>query len=415
MNEKTVSKNKITKDTLILLMGLFYPALNGYIWRVIVGITGIFGFYFPVEMLDAAVWTLVVIYVILIGRKTTIGINTLIFPVAFALIALLSFLLTDYEYFSVSVLVSLLVTSFSFFVQGALVNLDRVSHKQLYIAAIFTLLVSIAYSVYSIDTKELNLDDNMDFAYKVLPSVLVIFSWLFTEQKKKLAIVLSVIGTFFLVLQGTRGPLLCLAIFVCLMIYKKNGIGKTLLKVGTLVLVVVVILSSSFVRLKLAELTEKIDSTGYSARFITMMIEGELSDGNGRDAIEETLLGDIKEDPFKLRGMFADRQATRGLVDNDYHIVHENGTYAHSLWIEMIYDWGALFGAVILIALLIIILKLVIKSNNKYSYIVMLFVCTGIIHLFLSGSYLQSSNFFFIIGLAMNYKNVTKKERDMLV
>ena len=416
MYAKTESKSRITKDTFILLMGLFYPAIHNYIWRIIVAITGSVGFYFTIETFDAIVWILVIGYIVLTSRKPTISVKTLMISILFISITLLCFVLTDYEYFSVSVLFALLIGTFSFFMQGSFVNLKRVSHKQLYIAAIITLIISILYSVYSIDSKEISLEDNMDFAYKVLPSILIIFSWLFTAQKKKLAIAFSVIGTFFLLLQGTRGPLFCLACFVCLMIYKKQGMGKLFFKVGAILLITVLMISSPIVQLKLVELTEKIDSVGYSSRFITMMLEGELSDGNGREAIQETLLEEIKDNPFKIRGMFADRQATRGLVDTDYNNKYEKGTYAHSLWIEIIYDWGVLFGGIILIALFFVVCKLVVKSDSDDAYIVMLFVCTGFIHLFLSGSYLQSAPFFFLIGIALNYHvNAMKRERAVSV
>lgn len=410
---KTNQQNRISKDTLILLMCLFYPALHNYIWRVTVVFTGIVGLYFPIHVFDAIAWTMVIGYVVLTARKTTIKAKTLMFWLLFTLVAFLCFILTDYEYFSISVLFSLLIGTLSFFIMGSLINIKNISHKQLYIAAIFTLIVSMLYSIYSIDSKDLTLEDNMDFAYKVLPSVLIIVSKAFLDQKKKLAIVLSVIGTIFLLLQGTRGPLLCLAIFVCLMIYKKHGLVKMFFKAVTVVLVFAILFSSQFMKTKLAELSDRIEASGYSSRFITMMMEGELSDSNGRDGIKEVLLEDIAKDPFTIRGMFADRQATRGLVDREYDIIYENGTYAHSLWIEMIYDWGVLLGGAILLLVAYIVLNYIRKSDKDDAYISMLFVCTGFVHLFLSGSYLGSAEFFFLIGIALNCHHAKTKTTSL--
>lgn len=406
---KADQQNKISKDTLILLMCLFYPAINNYIWRVAVGFTGIVGLSFSVQTFDAIVWTLVIGYIVISAHKLTIKAKTLVITLLFVLVSLSSFAFTTYDYFTTSVLFTLLIGTFSFFIIGSFIDIKQVSHKQLYIAAIVTLIVSALYSIYSIDSNNFSLDDNMDFAYKILPSVLVIVSRLFTDQKKKLAIIFSLFGTIFLLLQGTRGPLLCLAIFVCLMLYKKYGLGKFFFKIGIIVLISAVILSSQFVKLKLVELSDKIDSSGYSSRFITMMVEGELSDNNGRDAIKDTLLEKIKENPLAIRGMFADRQATRGLNDREYNTGYENGTYAHSLWIEMIYDWGVLFGGIILLFVFLIVLNFVRKSDKDDAYICMLFVCTGFVHLFLSGSYLQSAEFFFLVGLALNYYHANTK------
>lgn len=402
MQEKTLSQNKITKDTVILIMGLFYPALNNYIWRVVVAITGIFRVNFSNQVFNVIVWTLVLGYMVFTSRNPKINFKTCIIAISFLLVALLSFILTDYEYFSASVFATLAIGTLSFFFQGSLINLKRVSHMHLYIAAIVTLMVSIIYSVYTVDSKNLSLEDNMDFAYKVLPSVIIIFSWIFTERRKTLAIIFSVIGTVFLILQGTRGPILCLAAFICLMMYKKYGLGKSFFKIGAIVVIVAFLLNSSCVQKEIVKLTNKIDSSGYSSRFITMTLNEELSDDNGREPIQEVLLEDIKESPIKIRGMFADRHATFGLFDTEYDFGYIASVYAHSLWIEIIYDWGVFLGGIILIAIFIVILKAIRKTDINDSYIVMLFVCTGLVHLFISGSYLQSSNFFFLVGLAMN-------------
>lgn len=399
---KSNHQNIITKDTLILLMCLIYPAIHTYIWRVIIAFTSILGLYFSNQAFDTIVWILVVEYIFITSGKLTVKVKTLVIYLLFVLVALLSFLFTAYDYFSISVLFKLLIETLPVFLLGSFIDLKRVSHKQLYIAAIVTLIVSMLYSIYFVNTKDMKLVDNMDYAYKVLPSVLIIVARLFTDQKKKLAIVLSVIGTILLLLQGTRGPLLCLAVFICLMIYKRHGMGKFLLRVGAAVLIVAVVLGSQTVKFKLLDLSKWLDSSGYSSRFITMMIEGELADSNGRDAIKDVLLEDIKEDPFAIRGIFADRQATRGLVDREYGAKHEDGTYAHNLWVEMIYDWGVLLGGVLLLLVFLIVLNFIRKSNKEDAYIGMLFVCTGFVHLFLSGSYLQSVNFFFLIGFAIN-------------
>ncbi len=402
-------QNRITKDTLVLLMGLFYPAIHNYVWRILVGVTGLIGFDFSIGVFDAIVWTIVIGYILLTSRKPTIKLKTLVIFIALILIALLCFAFTEYDYFTPSVLFTLIVGTFSFFIMGSLIDLKRVSYKQLYTCAVVTLIISIIYSIYSIGSKDITLEDNMDFAYKVLPSVLIIISRLFTEQKSKpFPIIFSVVGTIFLVLQGTRGPLLCLAIFVCLMIYKKHGLSKFLIKLGIIVLIVAILLNSQFVQLKLIELSERIDSSGYSSRFIAMILEGDLSDGNGREVIRKVLLEDIRNDPFIIRGMFADRQATIGLVDKEYSMIYEKGTYAHSFWLEMIYEWGVLAGGAILLLVAICVINLIRKSDKSDAHIYMLFVCTGLVHLLLSGSYLLSTNFFFLMGLAVRHFQVKK-------
>ena len=399
-------------------MGLFFPAISGYIWRVLVGITGIFGFTFSVEIFNAVVWVAIIGVILLSSHQRPVNVKILPGILILLFVSLLSFAFTGtkYDYFSASTLFVMIFGTFTFFIQGAWIDIKRVSQQQLYYAAIFVLCVSIAYSVYSVNTKELNLEDNMDFAYKVLPSVLIIFSQLFTAKKKALAAVFSTVGGIFLLLQGTRGPILCLAIFICLMLYKKFGFGRAFFGIGAIVIAATLILSTPTVKMTLMGFAESIDGTGFSSRFVTMMVEGELSDANGRDAIKEILLEGIRENPFAVRGMFADRHATRGLVDNVYNIVYENGTYAHSLWLELVYDWGILIGGGLLALLSISIFRTVIRCRREDAFVVMVFVCTGFVHLFMSGSYLQSTELFFLIGLMVGYKfNEPEQSQEIAV
>lgn len=402
--EETVTSNKrITKDTVIIFMGLFYPALHNYIWRVLVGITRMVGVSFSIGVFDAVVWTFVILLMLLTAKRLAIQPKTLFFYLLFLATAAISYAVTSYVYFTPLVFAGLIISTISFFLLGSCVRLERVSHRQLYKVAVFTLLVSILYSFYSIGTKELNLEDNMEFAYNILPSVLVIISWLFTDQKKKLAVVFTVVGIIFLMLQGTRGPLLCLAVFVCLMLYKKYGIGKTMLGIGAVAVAGALLLGSQSVKLKLLDISKEIDSTGFSSRFITMVINDEISDSNGRDAIKDKLTADIKESPLEIRGLFADRQATRGLTDRQYSTVYKEGTYAHSLWLEMVYDYGVLLGGALLLILAYLVLRMILHCTGQNAYIVMLFICTGFVHLFLSGSYLESKSFFFLLGLSSGF------------
>lgn len=410
MYVESIQSKKITKDTIVLMMGLFYPAVHNYIWRILVAFSGILGIYFSNAVFDIAVWFLVLGYIVVTSRKPKMSIKTAIIALAFILITLSSYAFTSYDYFSLSVLITLLIGTFSFFFQGYFVNIRRVSHTHLFWGAIITLSISILYSVYSVGTKDMNLEDNMEFAYIILPSILIILSQNFTDNKNTIAIIFSVIGTIFLVLQGTRGPILCLAFFICLMIYKKHGTGKLFYRTTAVILAVILIFSIPFVQQNLLELSASIDSSGYSSRFIRMILKGELSDANGRDAIKELLLKDIANNPLKIRGMFADRHATRGLIDNEYNTVYKNGTYAHSIWLEMIYNWGVFAGIAIFGILVYALWNMFRKTNKNNAYIAILFICTGFVHLFLSGSYLQSNAFFFLVGLVLNRSIYTKHD-----
>lgn len=402
MKQKSVSRERMTKDTVILLMSLFYPAVHNYFWRAIIAFTGLDRTVFTIEVFDAIIWAILIGYMLATASRAKMTWRTYFAVILFIFVAVASFMLTEYKYFTSTVLWTLLIGGCVFFLQGSLINMKNVSYNQLLGAAKITLVISTLYSLYTIISKNATYEDNMDFSYRALPAVLIVFSGLLVKKAGRSTIVFAAMGVVLLLLQGTRGPLLCLAVYVCLMLYKKHGMGKFFLKVSAAVLIVTLLLSSQTIQNWLLNVSEQIDSTGYSSRFISMLVKGELSDDNGRDVIKEALLEEIQENPFQIRGMFADRQATRGLRNYEWNIIYPEGTYAHSIWIEVIFDWGLLLGGVLLISIVLILFRTIKKCSMSDAYIVMLFVCTGFVHLFLSGSYLEDTGFFFLMGLTMN-------------
>jgi len=402
MKQKSAFRERMTKDTVVLFMILFYPAVHNYFWRALIAFTGLNRTVFTIDVFDAVVWAIIIGYILVTAGRTALTWKAYFAVILVTFTAIASYALTEYKYFTSEVLWTLLIGWCLFYLQGTSINIKNVSYNQLIVAAKITLTISTLYSLYTIISKNANYEDNMDFSYRALPAVLIVFSGLFVKKADKSTIIFALMGVVLLLLQGTRGPLLCLAVYVCLMLYKKHGMGKFFFKVSAAVLIVTLLLSSQTIQNWLLNVSEQIDSTGYSSRFISMLVKGDISDDNGRDVIKEALLEEIQENPFQVRGMFADRQATRGLRNRQWNIVYPEGTYAHSLWLEVIFDWGLLFGGVLLISIFLIVFRVIKKCSMVDAYIIMLFVCKGFVHLFLSGSYLDNTAFFFLIGLAMN-------------
>ena len=75
------------------------------------------------------------------------------------------------------------------------------------------------------------------------------------------------------------------------------------------------------------------------------------------------------------------------------------GTYPHNIIIEFMFTFGKLFGLLLLFMLAILIFKALINRSSlvEKSFFVLL-ICTSIIKLLMTGTFLDDAFFFFMIG-----------------
>lgn len=399
---------KKDKSVWLLSMILLYPAIGNYIWKV-------FSFLIPINfnLFTFFVWLIVLICCIPFIIKS-IKWTHMLFYVLISFVFVLFWYFTDYDSFDYIALCNVIFFTIPAFFIGLSININDKTFKPLYFLSIFVLFASIIYSFYYLSDRELS-TDNMDYAYKVLPSVLIIASSLFIYKKKFWNIILLLISLFFLIALGTRGPILCLIIFTLIMFWKKNGFTKLFIYISFLSLVAFIVLWSPLYEIIILNISEFLENLGFSSRVLEMLIQKKLSEGNGRDAIKDKLLTLIKENPILIRGPFSDRQATINFYDPDYFTRYKNGTYAHNIILEFIFDYGIIVGVLLLFIILFYTIRLVARSDKSSFYIVGIVICCSLVHLLISGSYLTSSLFFMLIGLQFNKKLINKRKKELII
>ena len=397
-------------DLILLKMLLFYGAVNNLLWRIFIGISSILGIYISQSFFDNAVWIMVIIYLL---RYFLHGIKAkqfLIYLLA-VIIVLVSYTFTNYEAFTDERLVALLMSVIPCFFCGAIITIYKKDIDSLYKPALIVLIVSFGYMVFYLSTGRLLASDNMDQAYRILPAVLIVLSKLLMSHNKKVHILPTILGVAYLLLMGTRGPLLCTVVFVAIVMIKKEGFTKLIIIFCTLIIAGTLILNTNFARKQAINIAKEMEVRGFSSRFVIMFIEGNITDANGRNSIRDRLVEDIKEAPFKIRGLYADREATRGLYDYEYTTRYINGSYAHNLVLEIVYDWGILIGGLALLIIFYKVCLLLYRSDKDLIYFIAIYVVLGIIHLMVSGSYLENQEFFILLGLTSNPHMWNKKKR----
>lgn len=251
---------------------------------------------------------------------------------------------------------------------------------------------------YLIIFKNLNIGRNnysMSLSYYLLiPSLIYLYQFLRSYSLSSL--VFFIISTAGIVLTGARGPIFCIAVYVIVYILNnlrgKNSKAQLLFYITAIFLLSIALIFFN----DIIELISRI--LGYFniySRTITIL----LSDGlnlSGRDRFYMGALQLIKNHPLTGVGITGDRVYLQGFV--------------HNLFLELILNYGIIFGLSISIVLICIFVKSIVFVDRETSNFNMVFVCLGVVPLLFSSSYLFNTWFWICLGLIL--KTILKLNRE---
>ena len=392
-----MSEKRNSKDIAIISMILFYPAVRGYMCALLNVVLGRLGIPMAQWLFDTICWGSILLIALptLLSRLRT---KHVLVGLGFWSLSFILFLLELSPAFSTDEMTELCLFTFPPFFVGACVRVNKNDFKFLYWIAFAVFGMLAAYQVFNILGGDQVLSDNMDYAYKILPAVVVLVGGCFYNRHKLPSVLLAVGATVFLMFQGTRGPLVCVVVFVCLMLYKKFGFGKIVVGVASLAIAAMLVISSPAFLSGLERLSQQTEKLGFSSRFITKIVEGEFGDSSGRDEIIDRLMTDFEKDPVQIRGFYADRLAN-AKEGRDEDIMNR---YAHNILYELLYDFGLIVGGFLIVLLFLGLLRVIRGSDADSAFLVMEFIVCGFVHLLLSSSFLWSAHFFCLFGLFLN-------------
>lgn len=225
----------------------------------------------------------------------------------------------------------------------------------------------------------------MDFSYNMLFSVLFLTIYFF-EKKKPLCLIAAIIGIGLVFFAGARGPLMCYCIgLAAYLLMRDIPRSKKIIWI-----VVLVVLSTIVMLLWQQLLTLLLNFTewiGIKSRSIEMLMNGEFTSDSGRGQIQAEIAS-----KFSLfgSGIFGDRVAGKG-------------HYAHNLLIELISQWGLIFGIVFIVVLAILFYHGIRTKNYNLRLIILILLASSSLKLMLSGSYLvYNSSFFLLVGACVD-------------
>lgn len=171
--------------------------------------------------------------------------------------------------------------------------------------------------------------------YMLLPTIIFIDELL--DKLSFKVLVFAVISLLVILSLGARGPILCILIFVLLKLFKPNS-KRTLRRV---IVYFSLICLGAFALIFLDEIVrytyDSLLKIGIRSRTLSLF----LRDGihlSGRDRIYKNIISEIMENPILGIGLAGDRR-----------ILYGNNAYVHNIFIELIGNFGLLFGSIVLI------------------------------------------------------------------
>ena len=285
----------------------------------------------------------------------------------------------------------IIVTVLPFFFIGLCFDLKK-NEKLLFWLSLLGCATVFLYQFYCLYLGRELLHDNMNSAYNVLPSLCFLIYYAFLHKKIKFWLI-AILFCLLEFLFGTRGPILCLAVFflggLYLTVISKKSVIKKLIILFLFLLIVLAFFFTNLIDNIVHWFSLRFEEWGLSTRIFDYFIEGDIADDNGRDPLYESVITAIKNNLFGY-----------GLMGDRYIL---DGSYVHNIFLEIWCQFGVILGSGILISLFVVLLKpLFLRIDVENKLFIFMFISMVIPKLMLTGSYLHESNLFFLLGMCVS-------------
>lgn len=252
-----------------------------------------------------------------------------------------------------------------------------------------SLLVLAAMFLFSFS---INNDYTMSLGYSAgLASIFYLYKVF--ERRSIKDIIFFIIGLSLIISIGSRGPLLCLAVFI--MVYFLTNLVKEKITLGrlvsfTLTLVFLGLISYAISNQDwLVKLNYFLSDFNINSRTLSLLINDNLAQSSGRDGIYSFLIQKIKEQPFLGYGIGSDRLMV--------------GMYAHNLFLALFTFFGVIGGILSSLVITFILLGAFITAKNqKTTAILLVLFSIYFVSSMLSGDILTSYGLWILIGMSMS-------------
>lgn len=266
--------------------------------------------------------------------------------------------------------------------------------------------LSVGYWLYNSTGEVEKWSYNLNYGYNQL-LVMAIFGYYAMKEKKMFYWLLCGASVLEIVLGGSRGPLVGVAIFGIILIiryFKELDLRLRIVLIITSFLMIL-LFAGVGVESVLQLINSIIKKFGISSRTIEMLLQGEIAYDNNRSRIYMTAIQMIKNGGIFGYGAYGDRY-----VISDIAFVG----YCHNLILEILIDFGILIGGFFCLRMLYASFKIMFLSQKSEWSDIYMILFISITKLFLSGSYWYSEAFWGALAIWISYKReISRKINPM--
>ncbi|MDD3138451.1 MAG: O-antigen ligase family protein [Lachnospiraceae bacterium] len=253
--------------------------------------------------------------------------------------------------------------------------------------------------------------------YMVIANITILYAMisyhLYKLSNSKKFLIGFIVLSALILFAGSRGALLWLIVFYVIynLLLNRGITKKGLITVSALIMLIIVsILFES-------QIIGLLASVFPNSRTIEMISISNIADDSSRTNIWKFFAGEIAKEPLRIHGLFSDRLAINQNFMNSNRLgywITENRSYsyAHNIFLELLYDFGVFIGGIICIKIILLIgriAKFSRDTDNKAEagfYLIML--TSGFFMLLISDSFLLNVYFWFFIGLSNRTPKIRK-------
>ena len=230
--------------------------------------------------------------------------------------------------------------------------------------------------------------------YLLFPAVVFLNEYI--KHRKKGDLFFFLISSILILVLGARGPLLSISSFLILLFIFYRRKKNHLYYIYNSLIILAVFLISIFFNEIVEYLYTALLYFGIDSRTLYLMTLGKIH-LSGRELIYLDLIKYIRLSPIIGYGLAG-----------DVYLLGGDG-FAHNFILEILINFGFIFGGGIFLSLIILIYKGLKSSDYLNVELIIIFFSLGLTHLLVSSSYLIDFKFWIFIGLILNIYNKQRR------
>ena len=222
--------------------------------------------------------------------------------------------------------------------------------------------------------------------YMLLPALL--FLGKVFDKGSIIFTIYFIIALIVILALGSRGALLCITVYAILRVVsprQRISMSKVFIYIVTMITLILGFLYYKNILLFISKLFLEY---GIQSRTIYLLLQDELY-LSGRDSIIQSVWSEIIQSPLLGIGLAGDSRIS-------------GGSYVHNFIIEIMGNFGIPIG-ILLLCILMSIVFTTLRFSKDYNLIA-LWLCLGLVHLMVSGSYIIDIKFWILLGIL--YKTI---------